>query len=214
MLADKRNEGGDGEQSSQGVPDFPLRPIARPIGRKGIDRPSIDRLVDRLIENKEVDEHRRITKCRYEGGAPRVTVMPSHDKQGERGKERQDFHRPERLSPPTIEMLLDAEPQRAIQFELRDHLKRMRHGRGGGDEGDDQIDRSQRAHTTSGLRTEPPRFQNQPLKLAWGGQRIRPHKAEPYVSTISSDNSFAFAEVLGKCAASTLPTSLMASVSA
>jgi ketosteroid isomerase-like protein len=33
-------------------------------------------------------------------------------------------------------------------------------------------------------------------------------------STISSGNSFAFADVLGKCVASTLPTSLIASVSA
>jgi len=33
-------------------------------------------------------------------------------------------------------------------------------------------------------------------------------------SMISSDNSFSFADVLGKCVASTLPTSLIASVSA
>ncbi len=116
MLADKGDESGYGEHCGQGMPDFPLRPIGRPIGRKGVDCPSINRLVHRLVEGKEVDEHRRVTECRYETGTARATVMPSHNKQGERRKKRQDFHRPERLSPPAIEVLLDAEPQRAIQF--------------------------------------------------------------------------------------------------
>jgi hypothetical protein len=42
----------------------------------------------------------------------------------------------------------------------------------------------------------------------------RPRRLCSYPSMISSGNSFAFADVLGKCAASTLPTSLTASVSA
>jgi hypothetical protein len=166
MLTDKRDESDYGEQRSQGVSDFPLRSIGRPVGGNCVDCPSVDRLIHRLIEDKEVGEHRHVTECRDDAGAPRAAVMPPQHEQSKRGKERQDFHRSERLAPPTIEMLLDAEPQRAIQFELRDHLKRVRYRRRCGDEGDDQIDGSQGAHTTSRLRTEPPAVSNQ-LRARW-----------------------------------------------
>jgi hypothetical protein len=49
-------------------------------------------------------------------------------------------------------MLLDAQPQWAIQSELRNHLQDVRDGRRSGNEGDDEIDRSQAAHTTHTLK--------------------------------------------------------------
>ncbi len=58
-------------------------------------------------------------------------------------------------------------------FELRDHLKRMRHRRRGSD---DQIGGSQATHATSCLRTEPAGFQNQLLKLCPSGE---PHLPPP-----------------------------------
>ena len=149
MLADKHDKSGYGEQSGQGMADFPLRPIHRPIGWKGIDRPSIDRLVHWLVERKEVYEHCRVTECRDEAGSARVTISPSHKKQGDSRNKREDFHRPECLSPTAIKVLLNAEPQNTIEFELRDHLKRMRHRRGSSNEGEDQINNSQGTHPTS-----------------------------------------------------------------
>jgi hypothetical protein len=109
-LQDRHDESDDREQSGQCVLDLPLYSIGEPIGRQGIDCPLVDRFVHRLIENKEVGEHRDVTDCRDEVRVPRPPVMPSQPEQREGCEERQDFYRPEHLSPVAIEMLLHVEP--------------------------------------------------------------------------------------------------------
>ena len=151
-LPDEGDKSDHGEQCRQRVAYFPFDPIHRPISRKAIRHPAIQGRIDGPVENEEVGEHRDVADCCDQIEAPGAIFVPSHKAQDESRKKRQDFHRPECFSPAAIQMLLDAQPQWAIQSELRNHLNYVRHGRRGSNERDNKINRSQGPHKTNAFK--------------------------------------------------------------